>query len=215
MATNFPASAVDDLDGNQRWVDGITIVTASPLNNIQDAIDALQAKVGVNASTVQSSIDFFMRKNYVKVSDVKDSASAGTFTGNTWVTRNLNTEDNDAGSLCTLSSNQITLVAGTYRCDIVVPANAVQGHAARLYNVTADEEIIRGTAEWINSGGIGADTVTTWSKIKGQFTIVASQALEVQHYCLSNNGVATTSLGRRVFTSSNNVYTVAEFWKLY
>lgn len=213
MATNFPTSL--DNTTSQKVTDGSSIIVAALPNNLLDMIGAVQAKVGANASLVQSSIDFFMRKNYVKVSDVKDSASAGTFTANTWVTRDLNTEDNDAGGLCSLSSNQITLVAGTYRCDIVVPANAVQGHAARLYNVTADEEIIRGTAEWINDGGIGADTVTTWSKIKGQFTIAASQALEVQHYCLSNNGVSSTSLGRRVFTSSNNVYTVAEFWKLY
>jgi hypothetical protein len=211
MATNFPASAVDDLDGNQRWVDGITIVTASPLNNIQDAIDALQAKVGVNASTVQSSIDFFMRKNYVKVSDQKTNASGGTFTQDGWRTRTLNTEDTDDGSLCSLSSNQITLAAGTYRCLISCPAYRVNAHAARLYNVTGSALLLMGTAEYTWYDSV---LVTTRSVISGQFTVAAGQALEVQHYCTKT--YATIGFGSKVFSDATpNIYTVAEFWKLY
>lgn len=209
MATNFPASAVDDLDGNQRWVDGITIVTASPLNNIQDAIDALQAKVGVNGSAVQSSIDFFMRKNYVKVSDQKVNAIGGVFYSGAWRTRDINTEDNDEGGLCALSSNQITLEAGTYRCRISCPAYKVNSHAARLYNVTADALVLMGTAEYSGSSSY----VQSRSFISGQFTVAASQSLEVQHYCTESDGYG---FGQKAFSSSTpNVYTVAEFWKLY
>ena len=211
MATNFPTS-LDNTD-SQKVVDGTNVIVAALPNNLLDMIEALQAKVGVNGSAVQSSIDFFIRKNYVKVSDVKANAHGGTFPAGAWRTRTLNTEDNDAGGLCSLSSNQITLAAGTYRCHIMVPACSVQGHVARLYNTTAASELIRGTTQFCTE--TAAEEAQSYSIIVGQFTVAASQALEVQHYCSSNNGVSGVSLGRRCFTSGNNVYAVAEFWKLY
>ena len=62
----------------------------------------------------QDSID------YVKVSDVKAyNAYGGTFTQGAWRTRDINTEDSDASSICSINSNQITLAAGTYICSIL------------------------------------------------------------------------------------------------
>lgn len=47
MGTAYP-TALDDLLGNQPYVDGTTIMEALALNNIQDAVDALQEKVGLD-----------------------------------------------------------------------------------------------------------------------------------------------------------------------
>ena len=207
MATNFPTS-LDNTD-SQKVVDGTNVIVAALPNNLLDMIKALQAKVGVNASTVQSSIDFFIRKNYVKVSDVKENDHGGTFVEGAWRTRTLNTEDNDAGGLCSLSSNQITLAAGTYRCMISCPAYKVKTHCARLYDVVGDTTLLLGTVE--SAGGEG-ESIQTRSFICGQFTVLADRPLEIQHYC--NDGVASYGFGLKLFISSN-VYTVAEFWKLY
>lgn len=208
MASSFPTS-LDDLYGNQPYVDGTTVIQAAELNNIQDAVDELQEKVGVDASAVATSIDFFMRRNYVKVSDVKAAgADGGTFTAGDWRTRTLNTKDNDAGSLCSLSSNQITLSAGTYRCKISALAFGVNNHQARLYNVTGSALVVLGTVEFSSSNAYAA----TRSIIVGQFTIAAGQALEVQHYAESTRSNTGFSSG---IDWGNNVYTVAEFWKLY
>lgn len=205
----FPTS----LDSFGDVTDNVDDVKAADINNIQDAVEAIEAKIGVDGSVVATSIDFFIRKNYVKVSHVKADASAGTFSAGAWVTRDLNTEDDDDGGLCSLSGNQLTLAAGTYRCHIMVPACSVQGHVARLYNTTAASELIRGTTQFCTE--TAAEEAQSYSIIVGQFTVAASQALEVQHFCSSNNGVSGASLGRRCFSSGNNVYTVAEFWKLY
>jgi hypothetical protein len=46
------------LDSFTRWVDGTTIVEADPINQMQMAIEALEAKVGVNGSAVTTSHDY-------------------------------------------------------------------------------------------------------------------------------------------------------------
>ena len=205
MATNFPGSALDDFSTLQPWSDGTTVVEAAPLNNVQDAIDGLQDKVGINASPVASSLDFALRKAYVKVSDVKANTDGGTSTSATWHTRVLNTEDNDAGSLCSLSSNQVTLSAGTYRCRCSAPAYSGQAHHLRLYNTTGSAVLLQGGAGYC---GTDVNRVT----VEGQFTVAAGQALELQHYITI--GVGTTGLGRKVGTA-NSIYAIGEFWKLY
>lgn len=51
-------TTLDDLDGNQQWVDGTTVVEAAPLNAVQVAIDALQEKVGIDSSADTDSLDY-------------------------------------------------------------------------------------------------------------------------------------------------------------
>ena len=54
MATNFPAA----LDDFINYVDGKTIFEALTLNDMQFAIEALQAKVGVDGSGIPTSHDY-------------------------------------------------------------------------------------------------------------------------------------------------------------
>ena len=54
MATNFPTSIDDFTD----YVDGTTILEAVTLNNMQKAIEALEAKVGIDDSVVTASHDY-------------------------------------------------------------------------------------------------------------------------------------------------------------
>jgi len=69
MASNF-ATSLDNLMTNQPVVDGPagvgTVYAASWVNTIQDAVDKAQAKIGVDNSTVVTSIDYKLR-NKVKV----------------------------------------------------------------------------------------------------------------------------------------------------
>ena len=57
MATNFP-TGLDGLRAAQGLTDGTSVVTVAPHNNMMDAIDALEAKVGVTDSAVTSSLDY-------------------------------------------------------------------------------------------------------------------------------------------------------------
>lgn len=54
MASGFPTS----LDTFLAYIDGTTIMEALNLNNMEDAIEKLQAKVGIDSSIVTSSHDY-------------------------------------------------------------------------------------------------------------------------------------------------------------
>lgn len=54
MATNFPTG----LDDFANYVDGTTIMEAALLNDMQFAIEKLEAKVGIDSSAVSSSHDY-------------------------------------------------------------------------------------------------------------------------------------------------------------
>jgi len=54
MASNFPTS----LDDFTNYVDGTTVMEAAILNNMQAAIEAIEAKVGITDSAVTASHDY-------------------------------------------------------------------------------------------------------------------------------------------------------------
>jgi len=146
---------------------------------------------------------------YIKVTDTKaQNTNGGTFTALAWRTRDLTTEDTDTNSDCSLASNQITLTAGTYECRISCCAYEVDTHQARLYNTTGATTVLIGTCEFSASGGQGGHTS---SIIAGRFTIAASQALEVQQYCVITR--ATYGFGIAL-NQTSEVYAIAEFWRV-
>jgi hypothetical protein len=149
---------------------------------------------------------FIKREDYVLVRDKKaQNTNGGTHTQGDWRTRDLNEEVVDTGNICTLSSNQVTLPAGTYRCHIVVPSwNSSGGRmAARLRNVTSSATLITGTAAY--AGGL-----TVYIFIDGRFTLSVSTTLEVQHY--TDTTQADTGFGLAC-NITDEIYTTAEFWK--
>lgn len=146
---------------------------------------------------------------YVKVSDVKTNAAGGGFGASAWRTRDINTENHDASNICTIADNRITLAEGTYRCRITCPAFLVDSHCARLFNISSQTELIRGTVEFCEQSAYGE--VQTRSEIVGQFSVAAAQLLEIQHYC--TNSRTGDGFGVKLF-STENVYTVAEFWRI-
>jgi len=144
---------------------------------------------------------------YVCLRDQKgQNTSGGDFTAGAWQTRDLNDEHADPEGICVLLANQFTLAAGTYRAIISCPAYRVNGHQARLLNVTGPTVLLVGTSERAY-----ADSRTTArSCIVGRFTIEADQTLEVQHRCRQ------TFAGEGFGWPCNlapEIYTVAEFWR--
>ncbi|MDD4352285.1 MAG: hypothetical protein PHU71_04930, partial [Candidatus Gracilibacteria bacterium] len=146
---------------------------------------------------------------YIKVSEVKpNDTQGGTFTSGAWRTRTINTEDSDTGSHCSISNNQITLAAGTYECYISAPALSVDGHKARLYNITDAETTLFGTT----SRSANTITAMTNSTIVGRFTIATSKVFEIQHLCGATK--TNTGFGEAANIGLDEVYTVAEFRKV-
>lgn len=142
---------------------------------------------------------------------IQDQKSAGVDGGSsvvtTWNIRTLNTEVTDTHDLASLSSNQITLSAGTYLMEATAPAHGNQASKLKLYNTTGATTLLVGTP---------ADMVsliaTVISTLSGRFTVAAGQALELQHY--TDASETTTGLGKAAGGSEIEVYADVRIWKV-
>lgn len=147
---------------------------------------------------------------YAKLSDVKDyNVGGGTFTQDAWRTRDLNTQY-DPNEIVTLSSNQFTLQAGTYRIKATAPALQVGNTVARLYNISDSSQEILGSVRWTNNAGT---YVTSDSFVVGEFTITSAKTFEIQHYCSVTK--ASNGLGSATNVSGiDSIYTIVEIWQV-
>ncbi len=155
-----------------------------------------------------SELSGLITEGYLLVADEKVAGTAGgAFTAGSWAVRTLNTIKADNGVNASLANNQIMLPAGTYRCDILAPAYAVNRHQARLRNASAGTTLLVGTSQYANN----ANTVENVSVIRGRFTLSMQSLLEVQHRCETT--VATNGLGIEANLGEPETYTIATFWK--
>ena len=147
---------------------------------------------------------------YVYLRDEKTAGtSGGTFTSGAWRTRTLNTEVEDTHNICTLSSNQFTLEAGTYRILARCPALRVNRMKAKLYNISDATDELIGDSSFTSSG----DNIQTNSHIKGKFTIASSKTFEIQHR--SQSSYSSHGFGLSSNFGVVEVYSEVELWKLY
>lgn len=152
---------------------------------------------------------------YIYVRDEKASGtSGGVFTGGGWRTRTLNTKVVDTASIATLSINQLTLPAGTYRFRARAPVSVSVGtHKARLYNAT--DAVVLGYG---NSGNNGTYTSTIElntgdATVMGRFTLSGPKAIELQHYCQNTNAFGDGFGLQSTIAGAVEVYAELELWK--
>lgn len=142
---------------------------------------------------------------YACVVDTKaQNTDGGGFTQGVWRTRDITAERADTDNICTIAANQITLVAGTYRCLISAPAVGVDAHQTRLQNITDGVTLLAGTSE--DQGGVDSGR----SFIVGRFILAAVKVLEVQHQCQTTRAV--DGFGEAC-NFGEEIYTMAEFWR--
>lgn len=205
-------------------LDGLTTESIKLLSGVNPHAGALQ--IGIPAKFLFDGTDFILLNpstinfteltvsqfggDYFKISDTKASnTQGGTSTSATTHTRTLNTENTDTGNVVTLSSNQFTLIAGTYIIHASAPAYDSDGHKARLYNIT-DSVYLTG-----DEGGSARATgsVSTRSYINLELTISVATTFELRHY--TQGGVTSFGLGVAVVISSvDEVYSVVEGWRV-
>jgi hypothetical protein len=134
----------------------------------------------------------------------------GTSTAGSWQTRVLNSiQTNDIGA--TLSSNTITLLAGTYYLEAVSPTVNSRRARAAFYNVTDSSFQLLGLCALGDAGG--DDATNTVSQIFGQFTIGATKQFQLQYRVES--GYADNGLGAACnFSGLEEIYADVRIWKL-
>ena len=114
---------------------------------------------------------------YAVFADEKASGGGGTFTSGAWRTRDINTSRYNGITGCSLSSNQITLAAGTYVVNAIGIASQVDQHQVRWYNTTDSSVVALGSNEYI-AGNLG---INSHSVVQAGFTIAAQKTFELQH----------------------------------
>lgn len=145
------------------------------------------------------------------VVDQKTSGTAGAAaTASTWNVRVLNTVLTNNISGASLSSNTITLPAGTYYIDAHAGTTLSNGSKARLRNTSDNSTTIVGTSEYGNASTSTSRNETYRSRVEGQFTIASSKNFQLQHWVASANG----DFGEAVSSGEVEIYAVVQIWKL-
>ncbi|MCM8595123.1 hypothetical protein [Accumulibacter sp.] len=142
----------------------------------------------------------------------RDEKSSGTNGGSSVAgvqTRTLNTVSANTISGASLSSNQITLPAGTYRVRAHSPSSGCNLVQAWLWNVTDSTATVRGTSENGSQGG-GSDPCSVRSWVEGRFTLSATKVFELRMY--TDSVYSNTGLGACV-SQGTEVYSVVEIFK--
>lgn len=143
------------------------------------------------------------------VADEKTSGTAGgTFNSGAWRTRDLTAVKYNGITGASLVANQVTLPAGTYLVEGDAPALRVNGHQARLQNITDGTTLIWGSPELSEQAGA---IVSNRSRIQGVVTLAATKVLEIQHICQTS--FATSGFGPNM-SWGLEVYTTAKFHRI-
>jgi len=133
----------------------------------------------------------------------------GTFTLGAWRTRDLNTIIVNEIAGASLSANQVTLPAGTYRVYARAPAASAGRILSRLYDVTGAAELLKGS----NTRTATSGTEMVDSIIVGQFVLGVTSVIELQHQ--SNATQTDTGFGAASnIGGEGEVYSAIEFLKV-
>ncbi|WP_137972421.1 hypothetical protein [Pseudomonas sp. F(2018)] len=189
--------AVQTLISEAAIVPGDASTVDKGLVRLATAAETLSALSALIAATPAGIAAVYPQKHTMIVVDEKASGVGG---GNNVIgsnTRSLNTVRSNTIAGASLSANQITLPAGTYRVEASVPFFNGDRHRGFLYNVTDAAVAILGTSE--NSGG----AFTTRSFVRGVFSIGSSKVFELRQHC---ENVATQGFGDPVVDGRPEVY---------
>jgi hypothetical protein len=137
------------------------------------------------------------------------STQGGTFTNGAWRTRDLNTVKTNTITGASLSSNQITLPAGTYFIQGYPTSFRVEGNISRIYNITDSSQVSLGVNNHSGSSTTGSQGTST---VSCMVTITGTKVFELQHY--SQSTVASVGFGIRNETGQGEVYSEILIWKV-
>lgn len=146
--------------------------------------------------------------NYIFIREEQVSGTnGGDFIFGDWRTRTLNTKIIDSGGFASLASNQITLVAGTYRVKALGPAHTVSKNKLRLRNITDGTDLIIGSSE----RAFAADNTVTQANLIGVIVLADTKVIELQHRCETTR--TTYGFGIACGFGVIEVYSQIELWK--
>ena len=163
-----------------------------------------------NATCSGTATGFGKFASYAIIGDEKSAGTdGGSFTSGSWQTRDLNAELSDPDGIVSISSNQFTLAAGTYRILANIPAYQTNRHQSALYNVTDTSYVQYGSTEYTGSG----DNVNSISILRSQFTVSGSKVFEIRHRSQTTETTYGFGVGLGDYWTGESVFMVLEIFK--
>jgi len=142
---------------------------------------------------------------------IQDKNASGTNGGSnatsTYTARRLNTVLTNNISGASLSSNQITLPAGSYMVGASSPYGRTNNLKTKLVNISGDTVSIIGTAEVSYT----STYTSVRSFIDGDFTAATGTVLEMQYWTLVNNA---NGLGSATSNGDDEIFSDIKIWKV-
>jgi len=127
--------------------------------------------------------------------------SGGAGTAGAYNTRPLDTIIKNTITGASLTSNQITLPAGTYKIWAYISTYSAGSTRTRLRNITDSSNTLLGLSEYSNTGSPGSAS----QALIGAFTLTSTKVLELQQWIQfsqgSNLGIAVSSGDNEVFAN--------------
>jgi hypothetical protein len=123
--------------------------------------------------------------------------------------RTLNTEVYDSIG-ASLSSNRVTLPAGTYFVFALAPGYRIGKSKARIYNFTDSTVLLEGTGDFC---AVGSEANHQHAMVFGVFTLSASKEIRVEHFA-SNNPGSGVGLGTAFNIGETEIYTQLFIWQV-
>ncbi|AFY34876.1 hypothetical protein [Calothrix sp. PCC 7507] len=156
---------------------------------------------GINSGDNQAS--------YIQLLDSRTSGEAGgSPTRNSWAARNINTIQIDETLQVSLNTSTFTLPSGKYYLSCQANFYRSGETKLRLRNTTDNVSALLGLNNYITGDNA---LVTTLS---GEFTIAASKDFQIQYFVPSYASTSSSGLGTPCATGENEIYLIADIWKL-
>ncbi|MAY83874.1 MAG: hypothetical protein CMP59_07030 [Flavobacteriales bacterium] len=159
----------------------------------------------LRGTTVTSLVTTVNNSRVAIVKDIKGvGIDGGTFTAGAWQTRDLNTLEGDTSFITIDGISTFTLDSGVYEIGVTAPANGVDEHQCRLYNVTDATAEASGTTVFSSASSPSSILNTVIS-------ISSSTTFRIEHQCevtVTNSGFGEDA------SWGNNVYTQVRVQKL-
>ena len=162
MATNFPSTAIDSYTAK---TDNVDDVMAIDVNNLQDAVVAIETKVGIDNSTVATSLDY--KVTHIGTSQIVNGAVTESKIGNGAVTgakigSGAVTADKIGSGAVTESKIGSGAVTNTKIADSAITTSKLADNAVTSAKINYS----------FSTGDYSVPTSSTWTPPEGTYNFV-------------------------------------------
>jgi hypothetical protein len=208
-ASQLASDAVTSAKLNDDIISGQTELAAEPADTDEFLVSDAGTLKRIDYSLIKSSAGAYESQLLHVRQEVNAGTDSQTLSNSGANTRVLDTVKTNEITGASLSSNEITLPAGTYFCLASAPAYLTSNHQCRLYNTTDSADVLEGTTEHAWNNGY----TTTHSFLRGRFTISGTKGFTLRHYVgqtRNDSGGGTSFSGG----GSKNIYAEVMIWKV-